>query len=154
MIEATIQNWLKRFRLSSGDDLSGFVIDCDAYLFHDAFSSVEVKQTDDPLSMVNATIIIKPTVPSLQEITYALQNAWAKISYNEFQATSLHWYEEATVLRFITGVPNSGLGVTGTFMAGGKNYSALVKDFRKNFSSNTRIVPMPGGLPAWVSRLA
>lgn len=130
-------------------------MDCDAYLYaQDSFLSADVNKSEDSLSMVNATIIIKPSFHSLQEITYALQAAWTKITYIEFQATFIRWYEEATVFRFITGVPNSGLGVTGTFIVTGKDYSRLVDEFRTNFGNvGARIERLPGGLPPWAAQL-
>lgn len=130
-------------------------MDCDANLYDpDSFLSVDVNKSEDSLSMVNALIIIQPSIPSLQEIAYALQAAWTKIAFNEFQATSIRWYEEATVFRFVTGVPNSGLGFTGTFIATGNDYSRLVDQFRTGFGNvGSRIERFPGGLPPWATQL-
>src|SRR5438093_785254 len=104
MIEETIRGWARSHPLSSGDDLSGFVMDCEVYLeAQDAFLRADVKSTEDSLSMVNAAITIDASVSSLQSVVDAFKAAWAEIAYLEFQAISIHWYEEATVFRFITG---------------------------------------------------
>jgi hypothetical protein len=155
MIEHTIRDWVKRFRLSGGDDLLGFVMDCEAYLeAQDAFLAAEVKTKHDQLSMVNGAVSITASVPSLQDVADAFKAAWTQIAYSEFEATSMRWYEEATLFRFITGDPNSGLGVTGTFIAGGDQYSRLVDKFRIEFGDlGARVERMPGGLPPWAAQL-
>jgi len=134
----------------------GFVMDCDAILpAQDAFLLVDVNGTDDHLSLVNASVIIKPSVASLQGIADAFKSAWMEIAYHEFQATSLRWYEEATVFRFVTGNPGSSLGVTGTFIATGTHYSQLVERFRTEYAAlGVRIEKLPGGLPPWAAQHA
>ena len=155
MIEETIRNWVSHHRLSSGDDLMGFVIDCDAILpAQDAFLSADVKTTEDALSMVNAAVAIRPTAASLQNIADAFKSAWAQIAYHEFQAMSVRWYQEATVFRFITGDPSSRLGVTGTFIATGPHHPDLVQKFRAEFGElGVRVGQLPGGLPSWAAQL-
>jgi hypothetical protein len=154
MIEDTIRDWVKRNRLSAGDDLLGFVMDCDAYLgAQDIFSMADVQRSEDPLSMVNAALVVKSSVPSLQDISRAIKAAWTEIAYREFQASSLRWCEEATVFRFVTGDPLVGLGVTGTFIATGDHYARLVDEFRAEFGKlGAKIQQLPGGLPSWAAQ--
>jgi len=156
MVEDVIQNWVRNCQLSSGDKLAGFLDDCQASLqAQEAFASAVVTSTEDFRSMVNAVVSLKASVTSLQGVADALVKAWSDIAYRSFQATSLRWYEEATVFRFITGESMAGLGVTGTFIATGAQYSQLVERYRsENGNLGQKIVGLPGGLPKWAAQPA
>ena len=156
MVEDVIQQWVRNCQLSTGDNLDGFVDDCHAYLHaQEGFASVVVSRTEDFRSMVNAVLSLKASVTSLQNISDGIVKAWSEIAYLSFQATSLRWYEEATVFRFITGDPTGALGVTGTFIATGPQYPQLVERFRKEYGNlGQKIVGLPGGLPKWAAQHA
>jgi len=152
MIESIIDEVLKTGRVSSGDDLTGFVIDTDYALSdQEIFTTIDVQRTDDPRSLVNAKIEVRDGVPAIQEISKAFAAAWQRIAYTEFQACSIVWYREATILRFIT-TSSRGLCVTGTFVARSNDYGRLVDQFNRDFGSITSpLRSFPGGLPAWAA---
>ncbi|HEU5179828.1 MAG TPA: hypothetical protein VFW45_03485, partial [Candidatus Polarisedimenticolia bacterium] len=142
-------------QLSTGDNLHGFVEDCHHFLAaqQPSLRSVTISTMEDAQSMVNGLVTIGPAVSSLQDISKAIVKAWAEIAYLDFQATSLRWYEEATVFKFITGVPITGLGVAGTFIALGPQYPQLVEKFRSEFSeTGAKVKRIPGGLPPWAAQ--
>lgn len=144
MIEETIDLLLARLPRSSGDNLAGFVIDCDFALseLDEVFPVVEVNETQDPRSMVDVAVTVADSVPSIQRVHEALMSAWARLAYREYQAVGCTWYREAMVLRFVT----ASLGrllVTGTIVARGGAYPKVVADFERDFSS------LGGTLPSW-----
>jgi len=147
MIEDVIRIWIEQQRVSAGDDLTGFVADADYYFgAQPAFLDVRIIRTTDPSSLLNAAITVQPEVASVQQISDAFRAAWLNVAYFDFEATSIRWHQEATVLRFITGSPRSRLGVTGTFIASGVQYPELVATFIREFGP---LDSMPGGIPVW-----
>jgi hypothetical protein len=146
MIEDVISDCVARLTMSSGDNLSGFIIDTEYALEEEeAFESVDLRQSEDPKSLVNVRIAVRKGVPDLQTISHALLGAWHRIAYSEFQAVSVVPYVEATVLRFVTAVPRSGLGVTGTFVAKAPDHGRLVSSFNEVFGNLVGSLPV---LPA------
>jgi hypothetical protein len=149
MIEDVISGIVARLRPSSGDDLSGFLHDADyalSELESGVFSSADVLSSEDPRSLVNARIIVSPSVASLQDVSQALLRAFGFMAYPHFQASNVQWYREATVLRFITIISGDAFYVTGTLTATGPEYPKLVKSFDRDFGALHGLVPpLPNG---------
>jgi hypothetical protein len=147
MIEELITSLVGRLAPSSGDDLSGFLMDCEAYLAEDdlVFAKVDVGSGPNSRNMVNARLLVASTALSIQHIHNALRAAWSKLAYHEFQATGCKWYSDAMVMRFVTAVPESRLLVTGTFVASGGAYPKVAAEFGRDFAA------ISGPLPAWRS---
>jgi len=119
----------------SGDSLTGFIIDAEHFFgMCTPFESVEVEGGDNPLSIVTVRARVRADVASVQDISQALSGALPQVAYNHFSAWSVDWYQEATVLRFVT-VPARGLYyVSGTALATGPSYPALLASFERDFS--------------------
>jgi hypothetical protein len=149
MIEEIIRDWSCRLTLSSGDNLTGFMMDADWALGElEAVTDVTVSPSGDPLSLVNALVTFQ--VSSLSLISQGLAQAWPSFAYTDFSAVSIQRYVEATVMRFITASSNGTLCVTGTVVATAPNYVRLAADFDREYGSLTERLPnIPGGLPAW-----
>jgi hypothetical protein len=152
IIDALIRDCVSRISLSSGDNLTGFLIDCEYALEEDdLFKIVRLETTDHPESLLNG-VVEAPSVTTIQEISQRLSGAWSRFAYPEFQAVSVRRYTEAVVMRFITAVASSSLGVTGTIVARSANYSRLVDDFNRDYSQlGGALKSLPGGLPPWAA---
>jgi hypothetical protein len=146
VIEETIRHILAARRPSSSENLDGFIHDFDFFLF-DArlFESVRFVKSRDRLSCLNIAAPLRLGAQTLQQVADSLREVWKRVSYNEFAASSVAWYREATALRFITAA-GANLCVTGTLITTGPEYQALVRQFERDFS------PLPslaGGVPEW-----
>lgn len=134
MIEAVIQQVLASVPPSSGDNLLGFKIDANYYFeAHKAFTKTRVSQTQNPACLLDMRGEVAPHVSSLQEISTALIEVWQSLAYNDFQATACHWYQEATVLRFVTVISDNQFCVTGRMAIAGPHYPKLAQQFDQNF---------------------
>ena len=88
---------------SSGDNLTGFLMDADHFFSeHWAFATVDVRRREDVTSLLNVTLSISERVQSLQDLSHALGDVWRSIAYQHFEASSVTWFREATVFRFVT----------------------------------------------------
>lgn len=152
IINDIIREWAPKFSLNSGDNLTGFLIDCEYALESGEVCNVlHLESGDDPETLVNAVIEARSGA-TIQDISHALAAAWQQFAYPEFQAFSIRRYAEATVLRFITASGSGDLCVTGTVIARSPNYDRLVNDFNRDFSSlGGSVKPLPGGLPPWAA---
>ena len=134
MIEKVIQQIATELHPSSGDNLTGFIIDTDHFLEKSGkFKSVKVSRTKDRLCLVNAHVEISYEIPTIQDLSQLLYDAWNNIRYSHFAASACHWYKEATIFRFVTIISKHNFFVTGKIIATGEPYSKLAKDFEQNF---------------------
>lgn len=153
IIEELIKEWSARLRLSSGDDLGGFLLDVDfAFDEVSGVTSVNCADSATSLSLVNVIVTFETGISSVQAIGDALSSGFRRLAYPSFQASSVAWYREATVLRFITAARDGNLCVTGTMIGVTEKYDRLVDAYDYSFGSmGGRLQPFPGGLPAWVT---
>jgi hypothetical protein len=134
MIERVIDEVIRRLPPSDGDNLLGFQIDADHFLGEcDALASVEVERSSDIRSLLNASAILADHVSSLHDISQALFAVWQSLYYPHFHASAIHWYREATILRFLTVISDDGYFVTGTVTVSGEQYPRLVEKFEREF---------------------
>jgi hypothetical protein len=151
MIEEIIREWSSRLPRSSGDNLTGFIMDADWALGEiEGAREVNVNRSDDPHSMVNALVTFE--VSALHLIAQGLANAWPSFAYQELAVVSIQRYLEATVMRFITAASGGKLCVTGTVVATSPNYADLADEFDREFGSlGGKLSSISGGLPAWAA---
>lgn len=146
MIEEVISSVIENMRSSSNDVSEGFFLDVDHFLEEcQALQSVQVESSSDPRSLVVATAEVDPSVDSIQDLTFALKEVWAAIAYLHFEATSIQWFKEATVLRFVTVISDDNYYVTGTIRVAGPHYPLLAQRFERDFGD------MHGPLPNLLS---
>jgi len=151
MIEEIIREWSSRLPRSSGDNLTGFIMDADWALGEiEGAKEVDVNGSDDPLSMVNALVTFE--VSALHLIAQGLASAWPRFAYQDLAVVSIQRYREATVMRFITAASEGKLCVTGTVVATSPNYAHLAAEFDHQFGSlGGKLNSISGGLPAWAA---
>jgi hypothetical protein len=145
VIEETIDLVLSRLPPSSGENLTGFLMDCDHFFSQpeEVLRDADAKATGDPRSMVAVTVTLADPLTSLQQVNEALRAAWAEVAYRDYQALATMWYRDAMVLRFVTANPQSRLLVTGTVVASGGGYGHVAAGFERDFAA------IRGPLPSW-----
>ena len=136
---------------SEGDDLLGFEMDCDVFFGEGAsIDNVAVTHSTDPCELLRIRVRLAPSAATLQDVSHALTTAWQNVAYSDFQATSLEWFQEATVLRFVTVISGARFFVSGCAVATGPTYASLVSAFHRDFGTlRGPLRHMPGGIPAW-----
>jgi hypothetical protein len=146
MIEEVISSVIENMRSSSNDVSEGFFVDVDHFLEQcQALQSVQFEPSSDPRSLVVAIAEVDSSVESIQDLTYALKEVWGAIAYLHFEATSIQWFKEATVLRFVTVISDENYYVTGTIRVAGPHYPLLVQRFERDFGDMHG--PLPSLLP-------
>jgi hypothetical protein len=103
------------------------------------FESVRVQRTDDPSCLLRINLVAFATTPTLQKISAALRQAWAKLVYFGFEASMIEQYRDATVMRFVTATENGGLCVTGEVIASSPAHEQLVLQYEEGFGFALRI---------------
>ena len=134
MIERVIADIAGRLAPSSGDSLTGFVIDADHFLgASEALQSVTVKRSTSPSSLIEVRADAARSIETVQELSRALTEAWQALSYPHFQASAVHFYKQATVLRFVTVISGDRFYVSGTVRVAGPHYPNLVQRYERDF---------------------
>lgn len=134
MIERVIDLVCQNARPGSGTNLEGFVTDADFYLWKSGFlDAIRVRQTDRPQRMLEIEATVTDKAQSLQEVAWALREAWTNLAYADFEASSCRWYREGTVLDFVTIMRERGVFVTGRMFATGTSQAELVARFVRDF---------------------
>ena len=129
-----IQQIVSELHPSSGDNLTGFIIDTDHFLEESGkFKSVKVSRTKDRLCLVNAHVELSYEIRTIQYLSQLLYDAWNNIRYDHFAASACHWCKEATIFRFVTIISKNDFFVTGKITANGEPYSKLVENFDRDF---------------------
>ena len=142
LIERVIHDIAGRFPPSSGDDLTGFVIDADHFLGEcEALEWVEVERAANPSSLLEIRAQVAASVSTDQDVRHALLKAWHEIAHNHFQASAVHFYKEATVLRFVTVISDEAFFVSGTVRVAGPHYPALVQRYDRDFGASHGSLP-------------
>ena len=136
---------------SEGDNLLGFQMDCDVFFGEaDSIDDVAVAKTTDPYELLRIRVRLGPSAATLQDVSRALTTAWQSVAYSDFQATSLEWFQEATVLRFVTVIGGARFYVSGCAIATGPTYPSLVTAFHRDFGAlRGPLRHLTGGIPAW-----
>lgn len=143
MIESVIQNVIASHSPSSGENLLGFEYDADHYFgLNEIFANAKVVSHDNPLCMLELRGQILEQISTIQHLHTKLDEIWQKLAYSHFQATSLKFFREATVLRFVTLISNDGFYVTGKMIAGGGHYPQLVEQYEKDFGRTLPSSPL------------
>jgi hypothetical protein len=140
MIERVIQMLVADGYPSSGDKLAGLSVDAEHYLSQSGIlEEVSVRQTGEPECLLAIQATVTSRAQSLQDVSTTLRRAWAALASSAFEASSCAWYQDATVLRFVT-VMKGGVFVSGEVVAQGGPYAQLVEKFEHEFGD------MHGGL--------
>lgn len=150
MIESVISLVQQSCLIAAGSNISGFITDVDfAFYQSTMFKEVDITTSSDKNSLIRARALISPAAHSVQQIGDALLSICNYIGFNHFTASSIKWYREATVLRFVTAASET-LYVTGTVVASGPKYPRLVERYDQDFGNlSGPLKPYPGGLPDW-----
>lgn len=136
MIERVISDIVRSIPPSSGDNLTGFVIDADHFFGQcEALESVAVNRSPNPLSLLEIRANAAMSVDTVQDLSRSLIDAWESIAYGHFQASAVHFYKEATVLRFITVISGDAFYVSGIVHVAGPNYPNLAQRFERDFGA-------------------
>lgn len=134
MIESMIAGILNSTELSSPENLDGFFVDADYFLgAMKICDTCSVSATGDPNNCIVATVVLNESPKSIQEIIWAVQEVWPKLSYYDLDATSLVVYEEGIFFRFVTAVPAKKLCVTGMLVFKGGPYHELYEEYLERF---------------------
>jgi hypothetical protein len=134
MIERIIQRVMESTPPSSGDNLTGFVIDAEHYFgSNEAFANSTVSRTEDVSFMLEMHAEIASHISSLQQIGGVLNEIWQNLAYSHCEASSCVWYKDAMVFRFITVISGDAFYVSGKMIVGGEHYSRLVERFENDF---------------------
>ena len=142
MIERVVAEVARTLPPSSGDNLTGFLIDADHFFGESrALRSVEVDRSADRSSLVEVRAEVAPSVETVQDLSDALVKAWQPIAYSHFQAFAIHWYMEATVLRFVTVISDDSFYVSGTVRVAGSHYPTLVERYERDFGASHGLLP-------------
>lgn len=147
MIENLIHQLTATLPPSSGLNLQGFTADLEHALRNKPgfFTSAQVKLGPDPSRLIEATALITDEAKSLQDVKQALLDIWRATAYSFFQASSCIWYQEATVLRFVSIISPEEFFVSGVITAQAGPYARLAKEFEQKFHPLPRY-PKPGEL--------
>jgi len=136
MIERVISDIVRNIPPSSGDNLTGFVIDADHFFAQcETLESVAVNRSPNPLSLLEIRADAVASVNTVQDLSHSLVGAWESIAYGHFQASAVHFYKEATVLRFVTVISGDAFYVSGTVHVAGPHYPNLVHRFERDFGA-------------------
>ncbi len=117
MIEKTIDQKLQQHRISSGDNLLGFQMDVEAYLYDSGmFEEVDVKRTDDPRCALHATCSTAQADLPDKAIEAEMERIWSeRLRYGHWEEHELKSTQTGVSFRFITTTSDeaSALCVTG-----------------------------------------
>ncbi len=169
VIESVIDGVIGRHPPSTGGNLGGFLCDLDMAVERSqklANQRTTVLGTPrgqpwgcaegDPRNMLAIEVDVTDKVDSLQDLAQELQRIWGICRYSYFEAASLRWAKEGTVLRFITVIDHDDFFVSGTITAAGPSYPRLVESFERRFSrlrSLGAADPPRADLESWVRGL-
>ena len=146
MIDEVIASVLAKARPSSGGDLDGIVIDADyAFENESTFEEVEIARTTQPECMLEITARAPERMTMLQHISHALREAWQSLAYSDFQATSILWYRQAMIMKFVTSNIEGTLCVTGRVIITAPRYSEMVLAFERDFGFAGPLHDLPEG---------
>ncbi len=126
----TIERTLASHSLSAADDLLGFKMDADAALAdEEGLDETSVQETSDERCVLMMSGKLNKTIGTVEQVKQILWRLWQGIAYQEFQATSFHFDEQAARVRFVT---SSGpdLCVTGEIRIDGPHYERLYRKGR------------------------
>ena len=152
MIDETIRTVLATRNPSGPDNRVGFVCDAEwALQEQSCFRDVQVRQADNPLSLVNATMTVGNDVHQIQELSDGFAGILQALMYMEFHASSVQWYQDATVLRFVTLSDEFALCTTGTFLVRGGHYDRLRELFERDFEK--KLPELPDRYREWAWQL-
>ena len=146
-IEHVIDRLIEVGSPSSDTSLEGFVIDADHAIFMShALTNSRVQITGDLRVLLAIDTTVSATTEKLQDVSRALRDVWAELAYKSFQASTITWYREATILRFATYSEQFGMFVTGRIVASGGPYADLAHRFEQDFGK------LHGPLPSLPTR--
>lgn len=113
-----------------GGSLLGFRADLVEFLGRQPeFTNVELSPADQT-TQLSVTISLTTEAESIQQVSFALAEAWVALAYHSIQATSTTWYQEAMEFRFVT-LPASGTYfAAGTLVVGGPRYREIASQYR------------------------
>lgn len=169
VIESVIDGIIGRHPPSTDGNLGGFLCDLDRAVERSqklANSRTTVLGTPrgqpwgcaegDPRNMLAIEVDVTDKVESLQDLAQELKRLWDMCRYSYFEAASVRWAKEATVLRFITVIDHDDFFVSGTITAAGASYPRLAESFERRFSglrSLSAAHPPSAELDHWVRGL-
>ena len=140
-IERVITDIVKRLPRTYGDDLSGFAISWEHDLWDQGGleeDTIDMTVSSMLESLVEVSGDVASSVNSLQELGSGLGKVWrfaggdaVPSRYGGFQASTIHSYKEATIMRFVTVWSYRPQFITGTVRVAGANYSRLVEDYER-----------------------
>lgn len=133
MIEKIISIIADQLPPSSGDNLLGFNIDCDALITDERFTNININQTIDLKNMIEIIIQIDKSFSSIQELSNLILSLYLTVGYKNFSSHGIKWSSEMLTLRFITIISEDEFYVSGTIKVIGDNYRILYNGFKRNF---------------------
>ncbi len=148
MLEALIDDIAARLPPIDGGDLVGFRMDADHYIpMQPGIVNVSVAEQDLKTCLLRFEVTLSPSTQSLQDATDALTSSWRELAYNDFEASSVGWYSDCALLRFVTVPGDDQYFVSGSFVVRGAPISDLVRAFDRDFANlHGRLQPIPEAL--------
>ena len=126
----TLERTLASHSLSAADDLLGFKMDADAAMAEEeGLDETSVDQTNDERCVLTIRGTLNRTIGTVEQVKQILWRVWQRIAYQEFQATSFHFDEQAAQVRFVTS-SGQDLCVTGEIRIDGPHYERLYRKGR------------------------
>lgn len=134
MIETVIDQVAGQLPPIAGDNLLGFRYDVEEALRHgDWCHGHSLTVVEEPRCLLRIELEVAEGVASLQELTSGLVGLWTYVAYKDFEASSIRWYREAAVLRFVTINPLGPYFVAGRVRVAGAHYEPLAEAFERRF---------------------
>ena len=81
----------------------------------------------DPSCLLELKGIACEDIESLRDLRTIQQSIWQELAWSHYQASSVTFYRQASVLRFITVVRDESSCLTGRMIIGGNHYYELVR---------------------------
>jgi uncharacterized protein with HEPN domain len=116
----------------------GWLDDAGHYFCHaEGLSKAAAFKREQPDCLLELKGIVSPSVSTLIDLRTLQQRVWQNLAFSTFEASSVTFYREASVLRFIT-AHNKSSCLTGRMVIGGNHYYELVRRSEQSQADNRK----------------
>jgi hypothetical protein len=144
VIETLIKQIVEKVPPSANGNLEGFITDLD-HAFWKAKKVIappnKFLRTNQPRQLLVVRASIAESVKALPIVFQTIKAVWASVTYRYFEASSLDYYQEALVLRFVTVMSDEELFVSGAIIIEGQKYQKLIIEHESKFGKTVETLP-------------